>query len=140
LDTKDYILVFLQNEIHDKCDKCDKQFAFNYWCKPCQINDSGKSSINWTSGNEKIDNLIQEMQSNICNYDIIIEWIPYDQFSNVEELMKDGLTTIYKAIWKNGPFHYDNFTREYSRQQNNIVNLKLFNNSQNITNEFLNEV
>ncbi|GBC11743.2 kinase-like domain-containing protein [Rhizophagus irregularis DAOM 181602=DAOM 197198] len=58
-DIKDYILV-LQNVYCDKCDKCftDK---YGIWCKSCQINDIEKNITNWTSGNEKIDNLIQEM-------------------------------------------------------------------------------
>ena len=47
------------------------------------------NSINlasWISGNEKIDNFIQEMQLKINKYDdIVFEWIPYDQFSNIEE-------------------------------------------------------
>jgi hypothetical protein len=132
-------LVFLQNET---CDKCDKQFTYKNrkLCKPCQINDSEKNSTNWTSGNEKIDNLIQKMQFNINNQNIIIEWISYDQFSNVNELREDGVTTTYKAIWKSGPLHYDKIADEYLRQRNKRVNLRLYNNSQNISNEFLNEV
>jgi hypothetical protein len=87
------------------------------------------------------DKLIQEKQSKFnADYDIVSEWIPYDQFIDIKELRKDGLTTIYKAIWRNGPFHYNDIKSEYSRQQNNSVNLRLYNNSQNITNEFLNEV
>ena len=38
-----------------------------------------------TSGNEEIDDLIQEMQSKIDNQvDWVFEWIPYNQFSNIK--------------------------------------------------------
>ena len=36
---------------------------------------------NWTTGNEKIDNLIQEMQLKIDFYnDIVFEWVPYKYY------------------------------------------------------------
>ncbi|PKK70996.1 hypothetical protein RhiirC2_778973 [Rhizophagus irregularis] len=60
-DTKDYTMV-LQNEY------CEK----------------------WTSGNEVINGFIQEMQLKIDNLsDIIFEWISYDQFYDVKEIVKD---------------------------------------------------
>ena len=35
----------------------------------------------WISGNEKIDDFIQERQLKTSNYDdIVLEWIPYNQF------------------------------------------------------------
>jgi hypothetical protein len=78
------------------------------------------------------------MQLEINHYiDIIVEWIPYDQFNDIKELGKDEFTTIHLAIWKDGPLYYYNY--KYTRKQNKKVNLKLYN-SQNITNEFLNEV
>ncbi|GBC11708.2 kinase-like domain-containing protein [Rhizophagus irregularis DAOM 181602=DAOM 197198] len=93
LDTKDYILVFLQNET---CDKCGRQFTYENtkYCKPCQIDDSGKISTNRISGNKEIDNLIQEMQLNINNHGTVVEWIPYTQFNIIKELGKDKLITI----------------------------------------------
>ena len=64
--------------------------------------------LTWTSGNEKIDNFIQEMQLNInnCN-DIIFEWIPYNQFENIKEIGKGGFSTIFSAIWRNSLLIYD---------------------------------
>ena len=61
------------------CEKCGKKYTdtqYN-WCKSCQINYLKENFTNWTSGNEKIDKLIQEMQSRIHNdKEIIFEWIP----------------------------------------------------------------
>ncbi len=137
LDTKDYIIVFENGY----CEKCGKKYTdiYNKWCKSCQISYLKKDFANWTSGNENIDNLIQEMQLKIKKpNDIIFEWIPYNQFNNTKEIDKGGFATICSARWKNGPLYYYNY--EYTRNQNKEVALKCLYNSQNITIEFLNEV
>ncbi len=42
------------------CEKCGESRG---WCKPCQMNYLKENfTNNWTSGNERIDNFIQEMQ------------------------------------------------------------------------------
>ena len=35
--------------------------------------------------------------------DIVFEWIPYDQFSDIKEIGRGGFATVYSAIWKDGP-------------------------------------
>ena len=81
------------------------------------------------------------MQLKIDEYnDIILEWIPYNQFDDIKELCKSDLATIYSAIWKDGPLNYRRNIKEYTRYASTKVALKCLNNSQNITNEFLNEV
>jgi hypothetical protein len=92
---------------------------------------------NWTSGNKKIDEFIQKMQSKItsCN-EIAVEWIPYDQFNNIKNKGK-----VESAIWKDGPLKFDFEEMEYKRSQpNKEVNLKCLNDSRNNINGFLNEV
>jgi hypothetical protein len=51
-----------------------------------EINYLKNDFTNWTSENEKIDNLIQGMRLRI-DYpsDIVFEWIPYDQFIDIKE-------------------------------------------------------
>ena len=127
------------------CSKCGKEYTDNYnryysWCKPCQID--YLKTINLTSGNDKIDNFIQEMQLKIENAgDIVFEWIPYNQFSDIKEIGRGGFATVYLAIWKDGPSKYDKHTEKYAKPSPNYeVALKYLHNSQNITNEFLNEV
>jgi hypothetical protein len=70
-------------------------------------------------------------------YDIIFEWIPYNQFRNIKEIDKGGFATIYSATWKDGPLSYNKY--EYTRNRKKVA-LKQLYNSQNITIEFLNEV
>ena len=81
------------------------------------------------------------MQLKINKYnDIVFEWIPYSQFSDIKEICRGGFATVYSAIWKDGPLRYNRDNEEYARISNYKVALKCLHNSQNITNEFLNEV
>ena len=72
--------------------------------------------------------------------DIIFEWIPYNQFDNIEEINKGDFATVYSAIWKDGPLNYDDDKKEHLGRSDKKVTLKYLHNSQNITSEFLNEV
>ncbi|GES81572.1 kinase-like domain-containing protein [Rhizophagus clarus] len=135
-DTKDYIMV-LKN---DYCKICGKMFRDDNWCKLCQMNNIRQNFVNWTSENEKIDDFIQEMQMRINDFnDIIVEWIPYNQFNDIKEIGKGGFSKVYSAIWMDGPLKYDTYSRKYKRIPNKEVALKILNNSQNISKEFLNE-
>ena len=131
--------------IETYCNKCGEVYTNknDYWCKPCQIDNLKENFTNWTSGNEKIDNFIQEMQLKIDKYDDkVFEWIPYNQFSDIKEIGRGGFATVYSAIWKDGPlkWNYANKYTKNSKSSNHKVALKCLHNSQNVTNEFLNEV
>ena len=93
------------------------------------------------SGNKQIDNFIQKMQLKRRSHnDIVFEWIPYNQFNNIKEINKGDFATIHSAIWKDGPLLYYDHDMGYTRKPHKIVVLKCLYNSQNITNEFLDEV
>jgi hypothetical protein len=99
--------------------------------------------LKWTSGNEKIDDFIQEKQVKANNYnDIILEWIPYNQFSKIKETGKNGNITLYSAIWKAGPLYYDKYQQkyEYKSDSNKEVALKSLYNSQESIDSLINEV
>ena len=55
--------------------------------------------------------------------DIIFEWIPYNQFSDIKEIGIGGFATVYSAIWKDGPLKYDEDNYEYTVQENWIIKL-----------------
>jgi hypothetical protein len=88
---------------------------------------------NWTSGNEVIDNIIQEK-----NYDeYFIEWIPYDKFIDIKEIGDNCLTT---AIWKEGPLHYNIHEEAWMRTPYEKVVLRFLYDFQNIFDELTSEV
>jgi hypothetical protein len=113
----------------------------NRWCKKCQISHLRETLINWTSGNEKVDDFIKEKQLGINNASgIVFEWIPYDQFFDVKEIDRDNFSTaLYSAKWKNGPLYWNKYRKKYLRLLNSKVFLKYLYNLQDID-EFLNEV
>ena len=134
-DTKDYIMVL--EDLY--CEECGEYYTDikHKWCKPCQLN-LKKYSI---SGNQEIDDLIQEIQLNVNKYkDIILEWIPYNQFNNIKKICKNRVAITYSAIWKNCPYYYYNENNKKWKVLDKKVALSCLYNSQNITDEFLNEV
>jgi hypothetical protein len=95
----------------------------------------------WTSGNKRIDAFIQKRQLKIYNnYDIPFEWIPYNQFDQIKETGKNGLITVYSAIWRDGPLHWDHRYYRYTRDSNKKVALKCLHNLQNPIEFVINEV
>src|SRR5436189_1029338 len=100
------------------CKKCGEKYTYVYWkwCEPCQINNLKRNFTNWTSGNGKIDNIIQEMQLKInIKQDMVFEWIPYNKFSDIKEIGREGFPTVYSAIWKDGPLRYED-NEKYTRK------------------------
>ena len=61
----------------------------------------------------------------------MLEWIPYNQFNEIKETGKNGLITVYSAIWKDGPLGWNEQSKKYTRDSNNEVALKGLHNSQN---------
>ena len=95
------------------------------------------------SGNEKIDDFIQEMHLKINRYDdMVFEWIPYNQFNEIKEIGKNNSITVYSAIWKNGPLLYYSYgNKKYLRDTNKEVALKcLHSNSQDLIEFLIEEV
>ncbi|GBC06810.1 hypothetical protein RclHR1_07060003 [Rhizophagus clarus] len=91
------------------------------------------------SGNERIDNFIQEMQLEIDKDNTVIEWIPYNQFTEIEEISKSGsYITVYSAIWKDGPLKYD-YSDGYIRSSNKKITLKYLHNSEDPIDSLINE-
>jgi len=70
-----------------------------------------------------------------------LEWIPYNKFKNIKYLDKGGFSTIYIAIWLDGPIEkWDYNEKKFIRRNNQTVVLKSLNKSSNLSEEFLNEV
>ncbi|GES90711.1 kinase-like domain-containing protein [Rhizophagus clarus] len=80
------------------------------------------------------------------HYKILMEWIPYSQFTNVKEVARGGFSIIYRATWLDGPMiglHFglkNILTETTERNSNETIILKRFKNSQEISKHFLNEL
>ncbi|PKY59205.1 kinase-like protein, partial [Rhizophagus irregularis] len=84
---------------------------------------------NWTSGNDDIDNLIQECQLKTAEPDSIVEWIPYSNLININYLTKGGCSEIYMAEWINGSYdEWDSKEQQLKRFGNQNVILKRLEN------------
>jgi len=93
-------------------------------CKDCD----GKKSKSLTDkcGNEEMSKLLYNSYS--------LEWIPFDEFGNVEYLAKGGFGEVHKATWINSYEHTDGM---YKGEE---VVLKRIFNSNNIIIDILKEV
>src|SRR3954468_3095934 len=60
------------------------------------------------SGNKVIDDFIKYTQTNYINKKGKMEFVPYDQFENVEFIAEGGFSKVYKATWINSPILYEN--------------------------------
>ena len=124
-----------------ECDKCQTTRYSDKFCERC-ISLHLRSLFNtWTSGNEIIDDFIHQCQLLSSLPTLILEWIPFDQFKDVEKLTEGGFSSIYTAIWTRGNIvDYDEDKKEFSYFGSEYVVLKSLNNSSNPGKAFFNEV
>src|SRR2546430_613859 len=79
------------------CKKCWKPKTDDYWCKSCNAAHFRKDFEKWTSGNNEIDHFIQNTQIHAWNYDLVLEWYPWESLSEIEEIGKGGFATVFRA-------------------------------------------
>jgi hypothetical protein len=127
---------------YGNCPDCERQRATAAWCKTCDIATLKENFCNWTSGHHMIDELIRYTQLNANESMDYLEWIDFDQFDLVENTKKHGAhSSIYSAIWMEGPmWNLDEEAEVWNRNGPIKVILKRFDNSHNISQEFLNQV
>jgi hypothetical protein len=102
----------------NECKKIRKNLESHQICRICYEAKGLK-----TSGNKVIDDFIKYTQTNYVKKGAKMEFVPHDQFKNIEFIAEGGFSKIYKATWFN-----------------RTVVLKKLNNSKNITSKELNEV
>uniref|UniRef100_U9T1C4 Protein kinase domain-containing protein n=1 Tax=Rhizophagus irregularis (strain DAOM 181602 / DAOM 197198 / MUCL 43194) TaxID=747089 RepID=U9T1C4_RHIID len=132
--------IFSKGEI--KCKECKKGKIIDENYETCQLcYEIFKPNL---SGNKVIDDFIRNTRVNFVTGSKrwILEFVPYDQFKNIEFIAEGGFSKIYKAIWVDGPIdlYYTSCNNTIVRNNNYTVVLKKLNNSKNITSKELNEV
>src|SRR3954453_4227854 len=68
------------------CENCKQECLATLYCEYCVRNYLKENFTNWTSGNDDIDNLIQKCQMETLMPSKVVEWIPYNNFKNIEYL------------------------------------------------------
>ncbi|EXX77957.1 polo kinase CDC5 [Rhizophagus irregularis DAOM 197198w] len=81
------------------CEVCKEECLATLYCEYCIRNYLKTKFSNWTSGNNDIDDLIKKCQMESRAPDMIVEWIPYNNFQNIEFLTRGGCADIYTADW-----------------------------------------
>ena len=121
---------------YGECPTCYRYNTEYSWCQSC---DPKLLTEGWTSGNETLDELIKstQLKSTTYHYSNHLQWIPYNDLTNIEKIGEGGFATIYKATWLNSD-KYASSKKIISKDR--TVALKKLHNSQNISDEFLNEV
>ena len=111
-------------------------FKVLYGCLSCRLQ---QYFDKWTSGNKNIDELIQESQISAHDLFSVLEWIPYDKFTNIKFIAEGGFAKVYSATWIDG--YIINWKESLERNGLTKVALKVLNNSsEDISKDFLNEV
>ncbi|RIB12658.1 kinase-like domain-containing protein [Gigaspora rosea] len=90
------------------------------WCLSC---DPDKLT-RWTSGDKDIDDCIKSFQLRTWSYENVIEWIPFDRLSVIEEVGKGGFGSVYKATCLDGIRKVDDDNCKRAREISSIVALK----------------
>ena len=123
------------------CGECNEPGTGSRWCQSCNAKRFKKDFKNWTSGNKDIDEFIQHSQLNAVHHTKYLEWIPFENFQNVEYITRGGFGKIYSAGWSEGYIDSWNIeNQKWNKYSNRSVALKSLDNSSDISNDFLNEV
>jgi hypothetical protein len=99
------------------CEICNQECLAITYCEYCVQNYLKSKFSTWTSGNNDIDNLIQNCQIESLNPMMIVEWIPYNKLTNIKYLTEGGFSEIYTAVWIDGGY------KEWDSKKHQLIRL-----------------
>ncbi|PKY53998.1 kinase-like protein [Rhizophagus irregularis] len=121
-----------------KCQECGQEYNGEY-CRPCNSVHFHDNFAHWTSGDSKLDELIQNFQLNAPFSSQLIEWIEYSNLENIELIANGGFGSVYKAIWKDGPIinwnPWDMNKHKWQRKDETIVAVNITLKMNNLIDE-----
>ncbi|CAG8632723.1 9863_t:CDS:2, partial [Funneliformis caledonium] len=94
----------------------------------------------WTSGNDTLDKFIQQTQLETPDPRFHMQWIPFENFGEVKFVAKGGHSSVFSATWKNKKDQVWDGAKQVFVEKPLVVALKSLKNSQNLGDEFLDEV
>ncbi|WNE40705.1 MAG: Serine/threonine-protein kinase PknD [Mycoplasmataceae bacterium] len=127
------------------CSDCHQPYTGEEWCRDCNSQRLRVNFSNWTSGNSQIDEFIQNLQLQATEANKFLEWIPYEQFTNIEFLAQGGFGKVYKAWWTEGNVQYwdrekNQWQRKKEVKEKDLKNIDLVRKIRNLfsnKNEYL---
>ncbi|RIB25738.1 hypothetical protein C2G38_422634 [Gigaspora rosea] len=84
------------------CKYCKNYNTSPAWCQSC---DPWREELEWTNENKEINNLIKEFikeyKLKTTEYEKVIEWIPFNELTNLQEI-KGVSDLAFMATWDKG--------------------------------------
>ncbi|EXX55972.1 kinase-like domain-containing protein [Rhizophagus irregularis DAOM 181602=DAOM 197198] len=122
------------------CENCQEECLATLYCEFCVRKYLKSRFSDWTSGNNTIDDLLKKCQESSLIPYMIVEWIPYDKFINLQFLAKGGCSDIYTADWEEGGYkEWDIKERKLKRAGKCKVVLKKLENVEDADRTWLEE-
>jgi hypothetical protein len=81
-----------------QCKECKSSMSGYNWCQYCHSEYFQDDFENWSSGNKELDSFIQVAQLKATNSRSVIEWIEYEEFTNVKHLADGGNSSVYVPL------------------------------------------
>ncbi|CAJ0909675.1 4429_t:CDS:2 [Entrophospora sp. SA101] len=129
-----------RGSFYGNCPQCNKPRTNLNFCINCQHNYHIENFDRWSSGNLKIDKLIRYTQVNSTHHDLL-EWIEWDDIELIEYRDKGCFGEIHSAYWLSGPLSmWDRDLEYYNRHGPTKVAIKKIDNSQELSQEFVNKL
>ncbi|PKC15192.1 kinase-like protein [Rhizophagus irregularis] len=121
------------------CSRINEDLNDCLFCKPERFQ---RDFNKWTSGNKIIDKLIQDNQRiAVEKYDLLLEWIPFNKFTNIKYIAEGGFAKVYSATWIDGQIKkWSQLNNNWRRNGPLTIALKILNDSENVSDDFLNEL
>jgi hypothetical protein len=129
--------------LYGTCIECKQPRSHYRWCQSCERKQCEENFENW-SGDEKIDTFLREAQLNSTRPQTFLEWVPFDKLGNINILNTitgNKTSTVYSAIWKDGPrILWNQQNEKYERVETKVTIINKNSNDVDQINEILNEV
>ncbi|CAG8456307.1 14794_t:CDS:2 [Cetraspora pellucida] len=130
----------LCNSCKPKCTSCNRKNELldeSKLCKSCYYSQTQFQNV--SSGNQDIDDLIKATHNNQPRFRL--EWIPFEDFTDIKQIGEGGFSEIHKAKWTRGRVTgWSNVEKKLNRSKNQMVVLKVLKDSRNINSAFLKEL
>ncbi|CAG8459147.1 2847_t:CDS:2 [Gigaspora margarita] len=123
-----------------QCEDCKNLTRASQYCEFCIRNYLQHNFRNWT-GNDKIDEAIQDAQKSVMGPDLVIEFIPFERLKNIQKRNEGRFADIFDAVWIDGPFNKWNEKENILERIGNYnVILKRMKNSEQSASRWFNEI